>query len=91
MMIKCQNIGLNLVKKEKKISGPSISLPNNFNNQIYQSSDLPALSKVVNFYWSNSQVLFVVKILNSTFFVVYFFLNIMVVKMSHEVLIARIT
>ena len=40
-----------------------MTLPNSFNNQIFNlPSDLPALSKVIILYWSDSQVLFFLNI-----------------------------
>ena len=40
-----------------------MTLPNSFNNQIFNlPSDLPALSKVIILYWSDSQVLFILNI-----------------------------
>ena len=57
------------------ISGPSISLPNNFNHQIYRS-DLTVISMFRNSYQSNLPVLLVVRNFNCTFVAVYFFLTI---------------
>jgi len=50
--------------------GLTISLPNNFNHQIYPS-DLPVVFTVKNIYWSKIPILFMVKIFNCTFFVVH--------------------
>jgi hypothetical protein len=53
--------------------GPSMSLPNNFNPQIYRS-DLPVLFMARHLYQFNLRVLFMAEIFNSTFPVVEFFL-----------------
>ena len=48
-----------------------MSFSNNFNNRIYRS-DLPVPFKDIKFYISNLQVLFMVKMFDSTFLVVEF-------------------
>ena len=63
------------VKSFFQSKGPSISLPNNFNHQIYPSA-LPVLFSSRQFYRSKVLVLFMVKNFDRTFFVVEFFLRI---------------
>ena len=58
----------------EELSGPSMSLPNNFNHHICQS-DLPILFMVRIFYRSNIPVLFMVENFNSGFLVCSIFLE----------------
>ena len=64
----CGNGGLQLQERfrekvqETISTGPSMSIPNNFNHQIHLS-ELSVLFKVIHFYRSNLPVLFMVKIL----------------------------
>ena len=63
------------VKSFFQSKGPSMSLPNNFNHQIYPSA-LPVLFSSRWFYLSNVLVLFTVKNFDRTFFVVELYLSI---------------
>ena len=56
----------------EKLKGPSMSIPNNFNRQIYPPNS-PLVFMVINFYLSNLLVIFMITNPNHNFFVVEIF------------------